>query len=415
MNLTLRVPCPLVAVALLFLVLPVVAQAMPRVVVDRPQVAADPYVDGSSHRMEQLGYRSFGPFPLGTNHGSDDVQRLVPGERLHWIETAHFRIGVALPEIAVGGSKAWQQRLRGELETLAGSMPVDSRQKRLDPWLRAHLVALRLERLLRDVLDVLGQPGAAFPAAPGNDPAHAATFFGVGPHLGMAQPFTVLLFGSKASLQTYTAAHHGRGTDAPTRWLDAKFGSLRFAAAAEGPQGMAADDEVLAATLAYHVAHNLYDGYRAFGHSLPAWLVEGLALDHARRISEAVAVVPVAGDDERQQYRQWPRRLLELHKAGSLEPLATLVDRLQVDALTIDQRLQSWAVVHWLREQRAGAFANFVHRMKDPFHGRLRFPTGDELRARQQALLVECLGGGVERLDQQWRQRLGPVRRLAKG
>lgn len=366
-------------------------------------IAADPYTAGHDAALARAGYVSLGPLPISANHTTDDLRLLLPDEPLRWIETPHFRIGCALGGADVDGSPAFVARLRGELADLAARLPdVSPKAKVLDGWLRAHLVALRVERLYAAALSNLGCEQSVFETA-AHDPRLGSAFAGLGPHFGMREKFTVLLFASTASLQRYTAAYHGAATGAAARRHDGAFGNMVFAAAGDGAQGLERDEEALAATLAYHVAHNLYVGFRSFGHLLPAWLPEGLALRHARQVSERVAVVDVRGDADRAACQQWSKQLADARKAWPFGPVATLAGRVDGDRLSLDESLQAYALVDWLLRERREEFAAFATRLKDPFHDRLRFPTVEELMARQDAAMRAAFGGGAETLEAQWK------------
>lgn len=401
--------------ALLFLALLPLAAMLPAQLRPTPVVPPpDPWLATVADAQQRLGYVSFGPFVMGHNHGSDDLHLLLPDEPLRWIETAHFRIGCALPGCAVTGGKPWLQTLQGELQQLAARLPsLDPKTRHLDGWLRAHLVAQRAERLYQQVQTLLEVDDAWFPAAPGNDPAYAAQFRGVGPFLGMRHKFTILLLNRGENLAKFTAAFHARATTEPARRHDGEYGCLVFAAAGDTGAHLADDEEALAALLTFHLTHNLLTGFRAFGHELPAWLVQGLALHFGRQVSAQVPLVAVNDDADRARYRQWDKRLAVMKKEQSFVPFAQLIERVDIERLGEDAQLQSLAMVEWLRERHAGGLARFLHRMKEPFHGRLRFPTNQELYARQADALREAFGMDADALDRQWRQQLAP-RRLAK-
>jgi hypothetical protein len=100
----------------------------------------DPYTAGDEAALGKAGYVSFGPFEFGTNHTTTDVEALLPNEPLVWIETAHFRIGSALPALSITSSKdrEWVTKVREELMQVALRLPsVNPNTSRLDPWLRA--------------------------------------------------------------------------------------------------------------------------------------------------------------------------------------------------------------------------------------------------------------------------------------
>lgn len=365
--------------------------------------ARDPYTGGVPAHVATARYVSLGPFPLGTNHDSGDVQRLLPDERLCWIETPHFRIGCALPPVEVRGSREWKARLAGELQVLAARLPgIDPKSKRLDRWLRAHLVAQRAEQLYADVVALLGCTADSFPADAGEQ-APGPGFRGVGPYLGMRQKFTILLLARGANQAAYTEAHHAFASTEPVRLQDARFGALVFVAAGDCGAGIGDDEEALAALLTYHLAFNLYTGYRSFGHHLPAWLPHGLALWHGRAVSAAVPLIDVRNDADREAWRRWDQRLAALRKDWAFRPLDDLFARIEPGSLDADDALQCWALLQWLLAERRQEFVRLFERMKDPFHGRLRFPTQAELLARQAEALQQAFGADTAGLEQQWR------------
>ena len=106
-------------------------------------------------RMAAGGVVSHGPFPF-LRDTSEELQQQLGAGGLLWIETEHFRIGSELEKwkIPVRDKKAYQ----AELERFAETWPeVDPKKtKSLDPWLRLHLMAWRMENLYAHVLATWG-------------------------------------------------------------------------------------------------------------------------------------------------------------------------------------------------------------------------------------------------------------------
>lgn len=373
----------------------------------------DPYTKSDPEALRAAGYKSLGPFPFGTNHTSSDIQVLLPNEPLLWIETAHFRIGSALSPRTLPSDgdrnrdKEALASVREELQRLARRLPaVQPDTMRLDEWLRAHLIAQRVEDVYQEVLGNLRCSDADFPPAPGDDPKQAATFRGLGPFLGLPQKYTILLLQKSASLSRYTAAYQSWGTPSPQRYHDHRFGSVFFGACEESDGGLLRHDLALRTHLTFHVAHNLYQSYRSYGHNLPAWLLTGLAHRHARRISNRYPIYDLrdAQGAELLAYATWGKRAQALPRSKGFEPLATFLERMDVGTFSSHDHLQCWALVDWLMTQHPKATMQFLHTMKDPFHDRLRFPTDEELLTRQRAALVQAFGGGTAELEDRWRR-----------
>jgi len=164
-------------------------------------------------------------------------------------------------------------------------------------------------------------------------------------------------------------------------------------------------DLALRTHLTFHVTHNLFTSYRSYGHNLPAWLITGLSHHAARRISTRFPIYDLRGGDnaDGSQYALWAKRCAGLLRTKTFEPLATFVERMDVDTFSLDDHLQCWALVDWMMTQHRDALMRFLHRMKDPFHERLRFPTNEELLRRQRAVMQEELGVDAAGLEQLWR------------
>ncbi|HEB52305.1 MAG TPA: hypothetical protein ENI87_03510 [bacterium] len=375
----------------------------------RVQAGPDPYTGGKPEALRKLGYVSLGPFPLGSGYDTRSVERLLGTEPLVWIETAHFRLGAALSAVPLKGrqewSKEWKALVRAELEELRHKLPnLKKRVKTLDPWLRAHLFAHRLERLYADVLGNLGCTDESFPQS-ADDPASEG-FRGLGPYLGMREKFVVLLFDKGSSQARYTKQWQGREIAQPIRYHDQQFGCMFWSGSQETAEGLFRIDLALYAHVTFNVAHNLYTCYRSYCHDLPPWLVTGLAHWHARKVSPRFPTYDRRSDDDtdtRSVFWDWPSRVKGLVKHDVFEPLERLIDRDNAGEFGIEQHMQAWALVDFLMATRKRQLSCFLHRLKDPFHERRKMPSRQELATRQHDALREAFGMGPAELDVEWR------------
>lgn len=364
------------------------------------QTPADPYTRGEPAALARVGYERLGAMPFGTGHSSRDIDALLPGEQLLWIETAHFRIGCALPPTDVGADP-WRRNVQAELAGLASLLPrVDAKTRTLDRWLRAHLVARRAERLYADVQKTLGCTDADFAVRADDE----ALPFGEGPYLGQREKFTVLLLERAASMADYTAAYHGQATTGPKRYFDLPFGTVFFGAAASADDALLGADETIAVLAAYHIAHNLYTSYLGSRHALPAWLGDGLAHVHARAVSARVPVFATTADAKAPvPYTEWAQRWPGWLRAGHFEALPTFCARTEEEDSACFH-LQSWALAEWLVAERPKELAAFLRRLKAPFDVGARFPSGTELAGRQAEALRAAFGVDAEGLEKAWRK-----------
>lgn len=382
----------------------------------RQKAGKDPYTEGDAEAIAKLGYVSLGPFPFGTGHTSTTIEELLGTEPLIWIETAHFRIGCALSPLKLRGqqdwSKEWIKKVQAELDVLRPKLPkgkLKKRVKMLDPWLRAHLMAQRLEHLYAEVLEVIDRDDTWFAQGP-RDPRFPKDFVGLGPFMGMKEKFTVLMLQKGASHARYTRQYRGREIDQPIRHHDQQFGSIYWGCTEETANNLYKSDYALHSNLVFNVAHNLYTCYRCFGHDLPAWLVTGLAHWHSRRVSPRFPVYDRKDDRDRKDrspFWDWDARVAGLIKHDVFEPLDKLVGHETAGSFGIEQHMQAWAVVDYLMANHPKELAKFLCELKDPFHGRLRSPSKEELAKRQTDAFAAAFGSEVTAVDAAWRKDAG--------
>lgn len=370
----------------------------------------DPYTGGgSAAALAKAGYVSLGPFPFADNHTTADVEALLGSEPLCWIETAHFRIGCALSPLGFRGmGPDWTKRVRGELKRLQQRLPdVRPDAKLLDPWLRAHLIAQRCEEFYAAFLGDLGVSDSVFPDEHGDDPdGPPAEFHGVGPYLGMAGKFAVLIVQRTSSLARFTRAYQGTETVDPLRIHFAGSGVLAYVIAEETNKSLMRDDEALCTHLVYNLTVNLVNGYRGYSHELPPWLVLGLAHWHSRKVCPRYPAYERKIKDERldSPFWEWQPRAQGLMQFGAFEPLRQLMAREDGTVFGMEQHIQSWFFVDYLMRTQKAAFMRFLHGMKDPFHARRKLPTWDEVLALQDDLLRADFGMDAAALEAAWRK-----------
>jgi hypothetical protein len=367
----------------------------------RVHAGPDPYTDGEPAALAKAGYVRFGPFPFGANYTTDDIEELLGTEPLIWIETAHFRLGCSLPAVELNKgeewSKEWIAGVHRDLAELRKVLPkVRARPKELDPWLRAHLFAHRLERLYAEIQHDLG---FVEPAADEIEGGPAGT--GHGRYLGMDEKFSVLLLQQSASHARYTRKFQGSEIGDPIRHHDAHFDSIYWGASEDTADGLLRSDLAMHAHLVFNVAHNLYSGYRGCRRALPPWLVTGLGHWHARRVTPRFPAYDRRDDDDddpRNPFWRWDQRVVGLTKNGAFETVAALADRPHAGDYRVEQHIQCWALVDFLLATRADETYRFVQLAKQSGLGR-------------QEAFEQAFGCGLEQIDAAWRAWVGKRRR----
>ena len=327
-------------------------------------IGPDPYTAGKQAAVAKAGYVRFGPFQFGGNHTTSEVEALLGSKNIAWIETAHFRLGCSLSPTKTKSRAAWGKQwaasLKREIGHLRKRIPTIKKPKTLDPWLRAHLFAQRLETLHSEVAANLKL---------GRDDDEADQQIVVGPYLGMTEKAAVLLLQKRSDHARYTRAFHGREMGDPIRLHDGQFDCMYWGASEETAENLFANDFALHTHLTYNVAHNLYSGYRTFRRPLPAWLITGLCHWHARQVSPRFPThdrksTEDGGGSKHSAFWKWDERIGGLVKNGALESLDKLFDRKESSDFGVEQHMHSWAVVAFLAEKHKAKLFRFVHLVK---------------------------------------------------
>jgi hypothetical protein len=250
----------------------------------------DPYTKNDPKLMAKAGYLNYGPFEFGTiaadKVSSEDVAALLEYVNIIWVETKHFRIGLDLPQWQVPTEATTRKKLRAELTELKKVLPkINPRTRRLDPWLRAHLTAYRMEKLYAETMALFGVTDESFP----QDPKKVLigpkdTYMGYGPYLGMRDKYLVLVTEKEATYRQYLKRFVGRNSKFPQRWHFTDASSLLFACPIESNDFPLKHDTALHCALAFNVSQNLLDGFRYYAYDVPVWIKEGFGHWNSRRV-----------------------------------------------------------------------------------------------------------------------------------
>lgn len=361
----------------------------------------DPYTKNGREKFAAAGYVSLGPFRFGDDHTTAQVESSLAGVPLLWVESEHFKIGSGLPEYEIADDKAEKARLKTELEVLAQRLPdVKVKLKKLDPWLRLHLLALRLETLYADFQRHCGLRASEFPQ-PSSDPGDGR--MGRGPFLGMSGKFTVLVFASKSHLARYAAAFLGGRVEGPTRKRFLETDGWLFATAAELVLHGQESDTALACDLAAHVAQNLALGLRGGRGDLPFAVEQGLGQWFARRVDARFPVF--AGRDPARlqgQSQAWEAEVRTRAEHKVFPASRDLLGWEDPDTLEWADHLVLWSRFDYLFAREDGAAGQFLRRLQEPLD-----PAAPALDARTRAerahaALEAAVGVPLAAFDEAW-------------
>ena len=248
----------------------------------RPEI--DPYTQGKRKALDKAGYVGLGPFQLAAGHTTEQVVEDLGGEPLLWVETQHFKLGSSLDAILLPDDPLPRKALTAELERLGKRVAgLRKRPKELDPWLRLHLYAQRLEELHARFREVLGLSDEEFAAGKGGG-AGSLKEIGKGPYLGMYGKPIVLLFEKTAAMSRYATLHMGGPQKLAYRHYFGEDDALLYTTSMEQLVGSYANDGALHCAVAFGVVQNLVNGLRGHTHNAPVWLEMGLARWFVREI-----------------------------------------------------------------------------------------------------------------------------------
>ncbi|MDP6539384.1 MAG: hypothetical protein QF903_11055 [Planctomycetota bacterium] len=351
----------------------------------------DPYTKGDRELERSLGYERVGFFPWAAGQTTADVREMMGGIEILWIETEHFRIGSSLKTYKLQGDKQEKTLIKKDLARLKQRLgKLKAPRNELDPWLRAHLYAQRLEDLYADFTERFGLSPADFPKG--------------APYFGYTEKFLVLICERKSSFGRYTRTYHGtdQSWSLRTGFTDgAMFNGLSAEALSETSFKL---DSALYCQLVSDIVLNFNDAYRVNYFQSPVWWKYGLAHWYSRRIDPrwtSSAGVP-AGRNWREKDTEWKPRVKNLVKNEfftSTEKLFAIPD---YASLHNRDHMVAWSRVDYLLEREGADLKGFLDAINLPK------PAGDETAAaakmieRQRAALQTSFGLSPAELDEAW-------------
>lgn len=363
--------------------------------------AFDPYTEHETELMEAAGYVKFGRMPWADDHTSRDVEATL-GEPILWLETEHFRIGSTLGPYQVDrNDRVEVKKVRAELARLRKTLPrVPKKARTLDPWLRMHLYAMRLEDLYSEMEGVLQITEEDFPEVGERKiPGRIGT---IGPYLGMKNKFTVLLTEKKSTLARYGAAYCNLREPGPILHHFQKNSVMFFGLSAEFDN--MSSDTTMHCMVTYGLTINLLNGYLAFRHSVPPWMAVGLAHRNARSIDEKrnyFTANRTFNNDDKDVW-DWEVRVRGRVKNDADPGFQEMAGWADQAALSFTDIMIAWGRVDFLLQEHPGELAEFLRVVKSPFP--LGTVVDAELMQKHQVQAFQAvLSLGPDEFDAIWR------------
>lgn len=366
----------------------------PTAIVRPPEV--DPYTQGERELMDAAGIVSFGPFPWAEDQTTLTIEELLGGIPILWAETEHFRIGSSLIEYE-SEDRDERKLLKDEFARLREKLPeVPRRVRKIDPWLRLHLYAQRLEELYDTFEDRLGLSEADFASLKPGDP------MGDGPYLGMAEKYTVLLFQRKSSWGRYAGRYLGVDGETPRRFNFTARGTLFYGTCKELYYGSYDHDLALYCAVAFGVAQNFVDGLCSYRHDTPLWLSVGTGHWFSREIDEhwTTAVGEPGAMRLDPDASNWQPKVRALVDNGYFTKTDELFEWKQPSDMNMIKNRFAWSRVDFLlrdQETARGFFMSFA----TPFPDKERPVPFERLQKRQTEALA-AIDLDPSSFDERW-------------
>ena len=374
-----------------------------------PKWRIDPYTKNEPEAITKAGYIGYGPFAFGnladkpvTSKQIDDSLEFV---QILWIETPHFRIGTNLPAWSVPMDPETRAKIRGELEELQQKLPgINPKTRKLDPWLRAHLIAHRMEKLYAETQALFGVTDADFPTDASQVVAQAgARYMGYGPYLGMKDKFLVLVIEKVPPFEQYMRAFLGRDGKMAQRWHFVDSSSLLFTLPTDDDQFPSKHDTALHCRLAFNVSMNLLDGFRYYSYDLPVWIREGFAHWNSRRIDgkwpsfdqNEGSLADIKLEDE---WAPYCRSLIAANKVTSFPEVAAWRD---FGDIKFEDHVAIWSRLDFLLSQGPEKWQKFLFAVKGRVDANW-MPDQKDLVGATRDALKEAYGLTFLNFDEKW-------------
>jgi len=354
-----------------------------------------PWCKNDPALMAAAGVVSHGPIAIGPRGSADIVEKLVAKQWI-FLETAHLRWASSMGPAAVDQKD--KERVEAELARLRKVLPdVPAKVKRLDPWLRLHLFAMRGEELYARFQSLLGVTDADFPESRKAD----GPYMGDGRFLGEKDKFEVVIHTSRASHYAFTEDFTGVRVADSFRYHVPEKHKLIVSVPAEDAD--LREDRWLFPHVAHNLSHVFFVAYKHFSYDPPIWLDEGLA--HA--IEKEIEPLSQTTDGEEGSLRDtkgptnWQATAHELVLKKKAANTATLMHVKEFGELDMDANVVGWSRVRFLLEAHPQAFARFLGGIKGQLDAQ-GYPSGTDLPSLQRNLLKELWGWTPADFDAAW-------------
>lgn len=358
-----------------------------------------PYTKGDKDLELKLGYSRFGFFPWRYTDDTKSVQENMGGIPMIWIETEHFLIGSTLGTYKIPNDREERARFKEEIGRLKKKLgKLKAPKKKIDPYLRAHIYAQRMEDLYAAFVEDFGLTDADFGRS--------------GTHLGHKDKFRVLLCQRKSEYGRYLRTYEKQEQEYSYRTGWRGEGMLAIAnveAIAEywKKEPDAPLDTMFHCLIAHCIANNFVDGFhRQHLFRGPEWIVYGIGHRFTERIDPRWKFfdgrkVIYDKDDESWNWEPRVRNLVKNDFFISTEKMFALAEYADIGPR---DHMVSWSKLTYLMTEADGDMKKFLGLACYPLanNARNNIDPEAELVMRQTRALEEAFGLTPAQLDENW-------------
>jgi hypothetical protein len=355
-----------------------------------------PWCKNDTELLTKSGLVSHGPITIGTSD-SKALAAKFPGPDWIFAETAHLRWAFSLGHENVDPDD--QERVLAELARLREVFPkIPEKPKRLDPWLRLHVLAMRGEDFYARFQKLLAVTDADFPA----ERKAEGPFMGIGRYLGEKDKFEIVVHATRVVHKMHAEEIAGAAINDAVRWHYPELHKLTVVLPAEDAD--LRRDRWLFPYVAHNLSHAFLSAYKHFSYDPPIWIDEGLALALEKEIEPR----STTNDGDEGTFREakgpidWAaatKKLILMTKAPSLATMLHVQDFASLDR---DTTLAACSMARFLIAEHPAELARFLGGIKGQLDER-GSPTGRDLPGLQRGLLKAIWSWTPIDFDEAWK------------
>lgn len=358
-----------------------------------------PWCRGDPEVMRAAGIGSHGGFEFGTQDTAW-ADRFFAGRDLYWIDSAHFELGLALGVHKIAPEEA--KKVRAELTELAKVLPeVDPKTRVLEPFMRAHLYAWRVERTWTRFLELLQVKESDFPDGR-SQWLLGQPYWGEGPFVGQKGKFEFLVLPTASDQKGFLKEQFGLSLARTQRWNVLERDSLIVVTNTE--ENELHTDEQIHGHMVFNLAINLLDAFKHYSYDTPCWLREGLGHFMEREINPRFNTFDASEGSlgVRVNKTNWDIEVRDLVAADRAPRLAELSTLKTFSEFELRHHYACWSMTRFLVETMPQGYACLNARL----HGRKKadgMPDPENLLDVQRQAFSDCIDMSYVQFDAAWR------------